>query len=307
MSTHAAAALGGVNVAALTPRQRGETRVDPGAMVPLLEFLAGSGVQGIVVMGTTGEFAHFDCEERRRFVEQAVRSSRLPVAVCVAHATLDGALSLARAAAGAGAAALLIMPPYFFRYRQPEVKEFLLRFAAELKGAAPIYLYNIPFFTNELAAETAIELLSTGLFAGIKDSSGRWENFVKLRAARQRCGFRLLVGNDVLFAPARAAGADGVISGCACAIPELLVALDRVIVSGDAGGRDRLDARLHEFIAWADSFPTPVAIREALSVRGFRTGPHAVPLSPEQQRRLAQFRTWFAEWLPQVLEECSHA
>ncbi len=294
-------------VAALTPRRAGETKVDSGAVLALLEFLASSGVEGVVLMGTTGEFTNFDVDERRRLIEQAVRNSRVPVIACVAHSTLDGALLLARAAVGAGAAALLIMPPHFFRYRQPEVKEYLLRFAAELKGAAPIYLYNIPFFTNELAAETAIELLSTGLFAGIKDSSGRWENFVKLRAARQRCGFRLLIGNDVLFTPARSAGADGVISGCACAIPELLVALDEAIARGDAERRERLDAHLHEFIAWVDSFPAPMAIREALSVRGLAAGPHAVPLSPEEQRRLAQFRTWFAEWLPQVLTKCRNA
>lgn len=307
MTTHTTAGLSGVNVAALTPRRAGETRPDPGALFPLLEFLAASGVRGIVLMGSTGEFTHFDLDERRRLIEQAVRAGVAPIVACVAHSTLDGALLLARAAAAAGAAALLIMPPYFFRYRQSEVKEYLLRFAAELKGAAPVYLYNIPFFTNELTAETAVELLSTGLFAGIKDSSGRWDNFVKLRAARQRCGFRLLIGNDVLFTPARMAGADGVISGCACAVPELLVALDRAITGSDAEKRERLDARLHEFIAWVDSFPAPVAIREALAARGIPTGSHAAPLSPEEQRRLTHFRAWFAEWLPQVLKECSNA
>jgi len=305
MNTQTTVVLGGVNVAALTPRRSGEIKADPGAVFQLLEFLAGAGVQGVVLMGTTGEFIHFDLEERRRLIEQALRKSRLPVIASVAHATLEGALTLARAAAGAGAAAVLIMPPYFFRYRQPEIKEYLLRFAAELKGAAPIYLYNIPFFTNELAVETAIELLATGLFAGIKDSSGRWDNFIRLRSARRRHGFRLLVGNDVLFTPARAAGADGVISGCACAIPELLVALDRAIMNPAPERREKLDARLHEFIAWVDSFPAPVGIREALNARGLDTGPHAVPLSAEERRRLVHFRGWFQEWLPEVLRDCS--
>jgi 4-hydroxy-tetrahydrodipicolinate synthase len=305
MNTQTTFLAGGVMAAALTPRRPAETKPDLGALSELVDFLAGAGIQAVVLMGTTGEFVHFDLEERRRLVEQAVRKSRVPVIASVAHATLDGALALARAAAGAGVAGLLIMPPYFFRYRQPEIKEYLLRFAAELKGAAPVYLYNIPFFTNELAAETAIELLATGLFAGIKDSSGRWDNFVRLRAARQRHGFRLLVGNDVLFTPARAAGADGVISGCASAIPELLVALDRAIVNSAPERREKLDARLHEFIAWVDGFPAPVGIREALSARGLNTGPHAVPLSAEEQRRLANFRDWFKEWLPQVLRECS--
>lgn len=298
--------LAGVNAAALTPRRPGDTRIDFNAAFELLDFLASAGVNAIALLGTTGEFTHFDLDERRRFLEIAVRRSRLPILACVAHATLDGALALGRAAAAAGAAALLIMPPYFFRYPQAEVKEFLLRFAAELKGVAQIILYNIPFFTNELAADTAAELLATGLFAAIKDSSGRWENFIRLKAARTRSPFSLLVGNDVIFTPARMAGADGVISGCACAVPELMLALDKAIVTGDAQRRDSLDARLHEFIAWIDSFPAPVGIREALSARGLQVGPHAVPLCPEQQRRLSHFRSWFQAWLPEVLKECEH-
>lgn len=307
MATEQAVAVGGVNAAALTPRRPGDARIDVAAALELVDFLGSSGVRGIALMGATGELSHFDLEERRRFVELALKRSRVPVIVSVGHSTLDGAVLLARAAAGAGAAALMIMPPYFFRYRQSDVKEYLLRFAAELKGAAPILLYNLPFFTSELSADTAAELLATGLFAGIKDSSGRWENFVKLKAARRRHDFLLLVGNDVLFAPARKAGANGVISGCACALPELLLALDRAIVSGDSERSEKLDARLHEFIGWIDTFPTPVGIREALGMRGLKVGPHAAPLSAEEQRRLAQFKAWFQGWWPEVLKECGDA
>jgi len=304
MATEKTVVISGVNAAALTPRRTGEARVDLAAALEVVDFLGSHGVKGIALMGATGELSHFDLEERQRLVELAVKRSRVPVIASVGHSTLEGAVALGRAAAGAGAAALLVMPPYFFRYRQSEVKEYLLRFAGELKGAAPILLYNIPFFTSELSAETAAELLATGLFGGIKDSSGRWDNFIKLKAARKRHDFALLVGNDALFTPARRAGADGVISGCACAIPELLLALDRAIVSGDGERCERLDVRLHEFIGWIDNFPTPIGIREALGVRGLRVGPHAAPLAAEEQRRLAQFRAWFQGWLLDVLKEC---
>ncbi len=307
MTTPTPFRIEGVNAALLTARRPGEARMDLNATLDLLDFLAASGVRSIVLLGATGELVHFDLEERRRLVELAVRRSRVPVMASIAHSTLDGSLMLGRAAAAAGAAALLVMPPYFFRYRQADIKECLLRFAAELRGAAPILLYNLPCFTNELRAETAAELLATGLFAGIKDSSGRWENFIKLKSARRRHGFSLLVGNDVLFRPARAAGADGVISGCACAIPELMLALDRAIVNRDAERAELLDTRLHEFITWIDSFPAPFGIREAVAARGLKVGAHAIPLSAEEQRRLAEFREWFQGWLPAVLKECEHA
>ncbi len=304
MSTPTLSRIEGVNAALLTARHPGETRIDLATTFELLDFLAASGVRSIVLLGATGEFVHFDPEQRRRLVELAVRRSRVPVMASVGHSTLEGALMLGRAAAAVGAAALLVTPPYFFRYRQTDIKECLLRFAAELRGAAPILLYNLPGFTNELSADTAAELLATGLFAGIKDSSGRWDNFVTLKAARRRYGFSLLVGNDVLFRPARAAGADGVISGCACAIPELMLALERAILNQDAERSELLDARLHEFIAWIDGFPAPFGIREAVAARGLKAGAHAIPLSAEQRQRLSQFREWFQGWLPAVLKEC---
>ena len=81
-------------------------------------------------------------------------------------------MSLAQQAAEAGVAAVLVMPPYFFPYPQSEIREFYLRFADRLAGAIPIYLYNIPLFTSEIAIRNrACELLASGAFSGIKDSS----------------------------------------------------------------------------------------------------------------------------------------
>lgn len=297
------AAVCGVNAAAITPRREGP-EADLAATFELIDYLSASGVNGIVLMGATGEFLHFDINERVRLTALAAKRSRVPVIAGVGHSTMDGALALARAASDAGAAGLLLMPPYFFRYRQEEIREFYLRFACELKDGPPIFLYNIPCCTSEIESATAIELLSTGLFAGIKDSSGSWDNFVRLKAARETLTFSLLVGNDGIFAAARRAGADGVISGCACAVPELMLALDRAIVAGDSSAAGRLDARLREFLAWIDALPGPVGIREATALRGIKVGPHAAPLGPEGQRKLAEFREWFQGWLPAVKQEC---
>jgi len=296
----------GVNVAAITPRREGP-EADLATLFDLIDFLCAAGVDGICLMGSTGEFLHFGLEERMRLVGLAIKRSRVPVLVGVGHSTFDGAVALARDALDAGAAALLVMPPYFFRYGQSDIREFYLGFARELNGGAPLILYNIPQFSSEIEAGTAIELLATGRFAGIKDSSGRWDDFVQLKAAREKHHFYLLVGNDAIYARAREAGADGVISGCACAVPELLVAMDRAIRQGNAGAAARLDARLQEFIEWIQRFPAPVGVREAVALRGIKTGPHAVPLGEEAQARLPEFREWFRGWLPAVIEESRHA
>ncbi len=299
-------ALCGVNVAAITPRRQGP-EVDLAATFELIDLLCASGVHGVALMGSTGEFLHFEVEERMRLVELGVKRSRVPVQVGVAHSTFDGAVALGRAAADAGAAALLIMPPYFFRYGQEEIREFYLAFARELKDAAPLVLYNIPVFSSAIEPSTAVDLLSTGLFAGIKDSSGIWDDFLFLKTAREKQRFALLVGNDRIYARAREAGADGVISGCACAVPELLLAIDRAIQAGTAEAVARLDARLKEFISWIERFPAPLGVREAVRLRGITTGPDAAPLGSNARARLAEFGEWFRAWLPAIQKECQNA
>jgi dihydrodipicolinate synthase/N-acetylneuraminate lyase len=301
---NADAPISGIYVAAVTPhRQAGGYEADVGALLEMLDFLAGAGTNGVALLGSTGEFLHLTFDDRVRLVQLAVKRSRVPVLVGVGHSTLDGAIELGRAAVSAGAAGLLLMPPYFFRYSQEDIHEFYLQFASAVRPPAHILLYNVPFFTNEIAIETATSLLATGQFAGIKDSSGQYTYFERLHAVSQEKPFILLVGNDRIYTRARQAGAHGVVSGVACAVPELLVALDRAIQKKHAAGVERLDARLQEFIAWHDRFPTPVAVKIAAQERGLKVGPLAMPLAPSSQKRLEEFREWFKSWLPAVRQE----
>jgi 4-hydroxy-tetrahydrodipicolinate synthase len=297
--------LGAINVAAITPHRAAGFESDLGATLELLDYLCGAGVHGIALLGSTGEFLHLTLEDRAHLTRLAVKRSRVPIVAGVTHSTFDGTVTLAQQAVQAGVAAVLVMPPYFFPYPQSEIREFYLRFADRMAGAIPIYLYNIPFFTSELAVETACELLAAGGFAGIKDSSGNLDNFARFQALRQSAPFQFLVGNDAVFTRARTGGADGGVSGVACAVPELMLGLNDAIVRGDHEKTQRLDAMLQEFIQWLRRFPTPVAIREAVTARGLKVGPPAVPLSSEKQRELEAFVSWFASWLPTVQKESS--
>jgi 4-hydroxy-tetrahydrodipicolinate synthase len=292
------ATFGGVIVATITPHGKRGDEPDIGATLELIDFLCGAGVQGIALLGSTGEFVNLNFDDRVRLVYLAVKRSRVPVLAGISHSTLDGALALGREATAAGAAGLLLMPPFVFRYGPAEIREFYLRFAAEAGHGAPVYLYNIPSFTSEIPIETAMQLLGSGHFAGIKDSSGEWEYFQALAQEAQQHPFTLLVGHDGLFVRARQAGANGVVSGIACAVPELLLALDRAIYQRADAEAARLSTRLDEFLHQVSPFPTPVGIKAALAVRGIKTGPHPVPLARETTAALEEFKDWFRAWLP---------
>ena len=301
------AAIHGVHAALVTPRRADANEIDFGAALDLVDFACRGGCDGIVLSGSTGEFVHSDITERHKLMRLAIKRSRVPVTVNVSHSSLEGALALAREALSQGAAALLLMPPYFFPYGQPEIQEFCLWFARAAGSRIPILLYNIPAFTSPIHFDTLTHLLATGLYAGVKDSSGNLDDFRRMKTLRAQSTFTLLTGNDKIFTGARQEGADGVISGVASALPELLVGLEKAISGGAVRKRDRLEARLQEFIVWIERLPFPFGIKEAVNLRGLKTGPHALPPSTETERTLGEFREWFRGWLPEALKETAGA
>lgn len=295
----------GVIVAAVTPRQPQEYSIDLGATLELIDFLGASGAKGIALLGSTGEFVHFATDDRKHMVNFAAKRSRVPLLVNVSHSTLDGALELAREAASAGVAGVLLMPPYYFKHTQETIRNFYLAFAAAIGNATPIYLYNIPACTNEIAARTATELLATGLFAGIKDSSGDLTYFEALCEQAARTPFTLLAGHEKIYVQSKRRGAQGIVSGVASAVPELMVALDDALTSGAEERIQRLETLLKELLDRLDVFPWPVAIKEAVKQRNLKSGALAAPLSQDDERKLEEFGAWFRAWLPGVLRQCA--
>lgn len=296
MQKLSAAILKMIYPAAITPRRSTGVAIDLAAALELLEFLESKGVDGITLLGSTGEFLHFEAEDRARFAAMAVKRSRVPVLVNASHSTLDGAIELGAQAIEDGAAGVLIMPPQYYRYSQESIHAYCVEFAAHVKG--PVYLYNIPQFTTGMKLETAVSLLGTGNFAGIKDSSGDWENFLALQGAAPQ----VFIGADAMYSRCVREGAFGAISGVASVLPELMVAINQRARAGEDTAA--LDALVADFVNRGSAFAFPVALREAAALRGLKTGPHAAPLGREECARMEEFRGWFQQWLPQIIQAC---
>lgn len=293
----------GAMAAVIAPRRDDGHSIDISVALDIVDFVNDRGVGAVAVLGATGEFIHYDLEERMRLALMAIRRSRTPVIVNVSHSTLEGAVALARHATQAGAAALLLMPPHFFRYSQETIIAYYQAYARQTAGMAPPLLYNLPFFTNGMKPETACTILQSGSFAGIKDSSGDPVLFDALHALRQQIPFRLLLGNDRLLASHRHR-ADGVISGCACGIPELITAIDRAVVRGDHDARARRGALLDAYIQRIEPFPTPFGIQLTLAARGFKKAAAPLPLGPTEKKLAEEFPAWFRGFEAAMRDEC---
>ena len=150
--------LEGVLAAVVTPNRPGTLEPDFTGLLDLMDMVAAGGVDSICLMGSTGEFVNYSNADRMRALYLAVKRSKVPLVAGVGHTTLRGAVELAEDAVGAGASGLLLMPPYFFPYQQPEVEAYCLAFAREVGNALPILLYSIPQFTSPLGIGTAKRL-----------------------------------------------------------------------------------------------------------------------------------------------------
>lgn len=294
-------------VALATPRQPDSVEADAAALLDYMDSIMGAGVDGLVLFGSTGEFVHFDTAERTRVLSLARRRSRVPLLVNVSHSTLAGALELAQDAISTDAAGLLLMPPYFYRYSDDQLFAFYQEFAMAVGSQTRIYLYNVPFFTNPIGTHLAERLLSSGAFAGIKDSSGELRMFETLRELRVRVPFSLLIGSESLYLQTRMKGADGIVSGVGAAVPELIVAIERAVLTNNPQRAQILNARLGEFLDWVNRFPATIAIKQAAVARGWQLDGFALPLGAETTTELEGFHQWLRSWLPSVLRECADA
>lgn len=292
----------GVMAASVTPLRADSYEPNLAAFLEAVDFLCKYPLSGIVVLGSTGDMVHFDLPERIKILEFARKRAALPVIAGVTHSTLEGTVELAQHAVQIGCDGLLVMPPYYFRYGQEELKTFYREVARRVGVKVPILAYHIPAFTNPISLDTVWQLIEEGAISGVKDSSGdaaRMEWLIEKRALRP---FHLMNGADRLLREVWRHPEAGCISGIASAVPELYLAFHAAMAKEDETFIARLDGYIQEFCNWFDEFPDAMAVKAAVAQRCRLAIPPAIPLSFERQQKLAEFQGWFEAWLPGVLE-----
>ncbi len=156
--------------------------VDAAALVRNIGLWNETGVAGYVALGSTGERVHLDERERARVVEAARECvpREMPFVVGVGEQGTRGTIEECRRAARQGADAVLVLTPHFYKgaMSQGALASHFERVADS--SHAPVILYNIPQNTGvALAPETVARLGAHENVAGIKDSSGDWNNTEK--------------------------------------------------------------------------------------------------------------------------------
>ncbi len=216
--------LSGIIPPMITPLKDRDT-LDAAGLEKLIEHILGGGVNGLFILGTTGEAPSLSYRLRHEVIDRvcAQVAGRVPVLVGITDTSFVESVNLARKACDAGALGVVLATPYYFPAGQPELLEYLQHLAPELP--LPMFLYNMPSHTKvPFEADTVQRAADIPNIAGVKDSSESMIYFHRLvDMFRDRPEFTVLVGPEILLAESVLSGGHGGICGGANICPRLYV------------------------------------------------------------------------------------
>ncbi|MCH6472449.1 dihydrodipicolinate synthase family protein [Sinomonas terrae] len=270
--------LKGLMVALITPFTEDGTQIDAEAFTDLINRQIEAGVHGLVVNGSTGEFASMSVEERKEAVEISVRAAagRVPVVAGTSGLTTKEAIELTEHAARAGADAVIVVPPFYDAPNLDELKDFLT--AVWEAGQLPIMYYNLPGVSGVQLSPS--ELASLGNIPGvkyIKDTSGDGPGLTEL-LVKYSDAITTFNGWDTLTFFGLASGAKGAVWGAVNIFPDLAVELwETLAVKQDLAAGRALWAKIWPICEYLDHFNYAASVKAGARLTGAKTGPVRAP------------------------------
>jgi 4-hydroxy-2-oxoglutarate aldolase len=246
------------------------------------------GVIGFVVLGSTGERVHLDEREYLETIEisRAATASDSVFIVGAGQQSTVGTIREVKNAARAGADAVLVITPFF--YRTAITQETLVSFYTAIADEAPVpvLLYSMPPLTGiKIEPETVARLSEHPNIAGVKDSSNDVAGFSKTVSLCPH-DFAVMTGNGTVLLDALRAGATGAILAVGCVVPEVCVEIYRALKAGDEEHAAMLQSKLTPLAAAVTTRFGIGGLKAALDLAGFVGGSVRAPLrSPDQTAR----------------------
>ena len=262
----------------VTPFTPDGAAIDLSALERLVAFQIDGGIDGLIPLGSTGEFLSVSPGERTAIVETVLRAAagRVPVLVGTGAEDTREAVALSREAESLGAAGLLVIPPF---YSVPTDDELFLHYRriAEAVGI-PIMVYNNPATANvDLLPPFLARLSHIENCRYVKEST---LDVTRVRDIVAACDGRMEVFAGVLGYESAWLGAVGWVAVCSNVAPALSASMFRAAASGDRAAALPLYRRLSPLLPWVGGPRYVSGTKAALRLRGLDMGPPRPPRLP---------------------------
>ena len=282
--------LRGVIPPLVTPFQA-DGGLDLEAFSASLEALAAHDFAGFLVLGSNGEAASLDEDEKLLLVAAARRT--VPGRFLLVGSGLEstrGTIALTRKVADLGADAVLVLTPCYYKGRM--TAEALRRHFEAVADASPVpvYLYSVPAFTGiAWPAGLAATLAAHPRIRGLKESSGDVGLLGRV-VASVPAGFEVACGNAPVFYPALCVGASGGILAVANCAPQAVLKLHRAFCAGDHATARRLQDAIAPLATAVTVTHGVAGLKLTMGLVGLRGGTVRAPLLPAAPALLDEIR-----------------
>jgi 4-hydroxy-tetrahydrodipicolinate synthase len=255
-------------------------RIDEKTTRRLVDFLVDGGVNGLFPLGTSGEFALLDREERKLVIQTVVdqANGRVPVLAGVSDPSLSNVIRYAKDAKEAGADAIVATPPYYFTTGEEGLYEHFETIASQ--GELPLFVYNIPEWTHLFVPPAVVERLADKrLIVGMKYTEYNLLNLLRfIKVARERIS--ILTGSDAMAFTNLEFGGSGGVIGVANVAPRLASSIFDEFKRGNIEAARKSQAKLLPVIEAIGVGRFPAGLKEAMMIIGMPVGSVRKPLQP---------------------------
>jgi 4-hydroxy-2-oxoglutarate aldolase len=254
--------------------------IDFAALQSNIERWNQTGITGYVVLGSTGERVNLDEREFIQVIETAREAmpSEMTFIVGAGQQSTRGTNEEIRRAADAGAEAVLVITPHY--YRAAITQAALVTHYTAVADAAPIpvILYSMPDLTGiKIEPETAARLSEHRNIIGMKDSSNDIAKFAEAVGMTQ-AGFAMMIGNGTVFSETLQAGARAGILAVGCCAPQICLDIYQAIKGGDLGRASALQQKLTPLARAVTKTYGIGGLKAALEMAGYVGGSVRAPL-----------------------------
>jgi len=270
-------------------------RVVRASLAAHIDFERRAGINGLLALGSTGEFPFFTVNERRAVLGTiAELAAPLKVIANISDIRPRSAIELGLHAKELGLPAVALMPPMYYPLSQADLLAYFLHVADAV--GLPVMLYNFPELAGKrIEPETIVAFAERAPMVAIKQSGGDFAYHLELIALGREKKFAVMSGSDARLPEAFALGAAGCIGGLVNIVPELMVELDRVHRKREPGDASSVADGMQEAGRILDQLTFPLNVAAGLEARGFDPGTPKSVVSYESRALYEQIVTELRE------------
>ncbi|WDF03493.1 4-hydroxy-tetrahydrodipicolinate synthase [Shouchella hunanensis] len=291
--------FGQLLTAMITPFSQ-DGSIDKEGTYSLIQHLANTGTDTLVVNGTTAESPVLTASERKDMLKLAIQATNKQMKVIAGVGSNNTAhtIELAKEAEALGADGIMVVTPYYNKPSQEGIYQHMLQVATAV--SLPVMLYNVPGRTGaDMSVDTAIRLSLIPNIVALKEASGDVDKVTEI-VSQTTDHFQVYSGDDSLTLPMMAVGATGVVSVASHIVGREMKEMIYALHHGEFQRAKAIHQSIYPVMKGLFMAPNPTAVKAALTAFNLPAGSVRLPLIPLTDEEHHALHVLLQPFLPQT-------